>query len=98
MTLCAIVPKNFLKIFEWKHTIDLFNNRLNYSVIIYDATNQNHSQRMAVIAVSPVRIRHALECFYSGVDMFNHNTPLRSYCYTPSLFSSVYGFCLILPV
>jgi hypothetical protein len=32
---------------------------------------------MAVTAVSPVRIRHTLECFYFGVDMFNHNTPLR---------------------
>jgi hypothetical protein len=32
---------------------------------------------MAVTAVSPVKIRYAPECFYSGVDMFNHNTPLR---------------------
>jgi hypothetical protein len=32
---------------------------------------------MPVAAMSPVRIRHAFECFYLGIDMFYDNTPPR---------------------
>jgi hypothetical protein len=37
-------------------TIDLFNNHLNKSTIVYNTTNQSHPQRMAITAMSPVRI------------------------------------------
>jgi hypothetical protein len=28
---------------------------------------------MPITTMTPIRIRHALECFYFGIDMFNHN-------------------------
>ena len=34
---------------------------------------------MSITAMSPVRICHALECFYLGIDMFNGNTPSREF-------------------
>jgi hypothetical protein len=55
--------------------IDLFNNPLNPPVIVYDPTNQSHSQCMSVAAMSPVRICHTSKRFYFGIDMFNHDTP-----------------------
>jgi hypothetical protein len=36
--------------------IDLFNNHLNQPVIVYDITNQSHSQGMSVVVMSPVWI------------------------------------------
>jgi hypothetical protein len=36
--------------------LDLFNNHLNHPVIVYDATNQSHPQRMSIVVVPPVRI------------------------------------------
>jgi hypothetical protein len=36
--------------------IDLFNNHLNQTVIVYDSTNQSHPQRMPISAMSTVRI------------------------------------------
>jgi hypothetical protein len=55
--------------------LDLFNNHLNQPVVVYDTTNQSHSQSMSVAAMSPVRICHTSECFYLAIDMFNDNTP-----------------------
>jgi predicted acetyltransferase len=36
--------------------IDLFNNHLNHLIIIYNTTNQIHSQRMTITVMPPVRI------------------------------------------
>jgi hypothetical protein len=36
--------------------IDLFNNRLNSSVIVYNTANQSHPQGMPVAAMPPVGI------------------------------------------
>ena len=36
--------------------LELVNNHLNQPVIVYEAANQSHSQRMPVVAMSPVRI------------------------------------------
>jgi hypothetical protein len=61
---------------EWeKSIIDLFNNLLNSSVIVYDATNQSHPRRMSITTMPTIRIRHAFICFYFSVDMFNNNPP-----------------------
>jgi energy-coupling factor transporter ATP-binding protein EcfA2 len=54
--------------------LDLFNKHLNEPVIVYDTTNQCHSQSMPIVAMSPVWICHALERFYCGIGRFNHNT------------------------
>jgi hypothetical protein len=32
---------------------------------------------MPITAMASIRIRHALECFYLGIDMFNDNSPAR---------------------
>jgi hypothetical protein len=34
----------------------LFNNHLNPSIIIYNATDQSHSQRMTITVMTPIRI------------------------------------------
>jgi hypothetical protein len=36
--------------------IDLFNNHLNLPIIIYNTTNQSHSQRMTITVMTPIRI------------------------------------------
>jgi hypothetical protein len=36
--------------------VDLFKNPLNQPVIVYDTTNQSHSQGMAIATMPPVRI------------------------------------------
>jgi hypothetical protein len=44
---------------DWNHVVvqvDLFKNRLNHPIIVYDTTNQCHSQRMPVVVMSPIRI------------------------------------------
>jgi FkbM family methyltransferase len=39
-----------------QNKLDLFKNRLNHPIIVYDTTNQCHSQRMPVVVMSPIRI------------------------------------------
>jgi hypothetical protein len=41
---------------EYLNILDLFKNRLNHPIIVYDTTNQCHSQRMPVVVMSPIRI------------------------------------------
>jgi hypothetical protein len=57
--------------------IDLFNIHLNQAVIVYDTTNQSHSQRMTITAMSPVRICHTSKYFYFAIDVFYRHTPAR---------------------